>query len=299
MYGRVFSFRACFLVAFVAASSTFPQVASAGGFEMTPLGARANGRGGSEFASGDSAMSLFYNPAGLVLVQAPVSIDGSFQVHFNRRCYEGVAVDESGATPTAGATYPEICGETGFTLLPELAGTVRVRDDLVLGFGLQVPTAGARHIAFGDVETGQFDPDGAGPMAAVDAPTRYQLMESDLLQLFLTVGASYAPHPRFRLGGSFGWGITKVSFSNAAYARLDVVPGLITAFADARSSLDGLDAFVPPRVARRIRRADRERPADIRRVVPVDRRRPHGQRDARRARTLDALRARSGGRPRR
>lgn len=222
-----------------------PTVARAGGFELTPPGARANGRGGSEFASGDSAMSLFYNPAGLVLVQAPVSVDAAFQLHWNRRCYAGMDVDETGATPTAGTSYPELCGDSGVTALPEIAGTVRVRDDLVLGFGLYVPPAGARHITFGNVNTGTYDPDGSGTMMPIPAPTRYQLMESNLLQLFFTVGAAYAPSPRFRVGGTLGWGITTVSFSNAAYARLNVVPNLVTAYADARSALDGIDAFVP------------------------------------------------------
>lgn len=212
---------------------------------MTPAGARANGRAGAEFASGDSAMSLFYNPAGLATVRGSVSLDGSFQAHWNRRCYAGYEVDETTTPASTSAAYPEICGHTGLTLLPELAGTVRLRDDLVLGLGVYVPTAGARHITFGDVATGQYDPDGSGPAAAIMAPTRYQLMESELLQLFLTVGAGYAPHPRLRIGGSFGWGITKVSFSNAAWARVNVVNGLITAFSDARIALEGLDGFVP------------------------------------------------------
>lgn len=212
---------------------------------MTPAGARANGRAGSEFASGDSAMSLFYNPAGLALVNAPATIDGAFHLHFNRRCYEGFEVDESTSPASTSSTYPEICGDTGLTLLPELAATVRLRDDLVLGLGVYVPTAGARHITFGNVDTGEFDSDGSGPAAAIPSPSRYQLMESELLQLFLTAGVGWAPHPRFRVGGSFGWGITKISFSNAAYARADVVSGVITAYSDARSALDGLDAFVP------------------------------------------------------
>lgn len=233
------------LLATLASVLAWPSAASAGGFEVTPIGARANGRAGAEFASGDSAMSLFYNPSGLVLVQAPVTVDAAFQLHFNERCYQGVPVDESTGTPTAGTPYPNVCGETGLTLLPELAGTVRVRDDLVLGFGLFVPSAGARHITFGNPNTGMYDVDGTGPTAPIEAPTRYQLMQSDLLQLFITAGGAYAISPRFRVGGTFGWGITTVSFSNAAYARINVVNGLVTAFADARSALDGIDAFVP------------------------------------------------------
>ncbi len=209
---------------------------------MTPAGARANGRGGADYASGDSAMSLFYNPAGLATVQTAGSVVGGLHLHFNRRCYRAADVDESTTPPSALSTQPEICGDTGFTLLPELAGSWRVRDDLVLGAGVYVPTVGARHITFGDVATGEFDPDGSG---SIPAPSRYQLMESELLQLFATVGAAYAPHPRIRVGGTFAWGLTTVDFSNAAYARVNVVDGLITAYSDARSALEGIDGFVP------------------------------------------------------
>lgn len=222
-----------------------PSMASAGGFELTPAGARANGRAGAEFARGDSALSLFYNPSGLTRLQSRVSISGAVHLHLTERCYDGVAVDESSGTPVAGAAQPSVCGDAPASIIPELAGSVRLTDDLALGFGLYVPTAGARHIRFGHVATGAFDPDGSGPMEEVPTPSRYLLMEQELLQLFLTVGAAYDIHPRVHVGAAFGWGITKVHFSNAAYSRVNVIDGFITAYADARSELEGLDAFVP------------------------------------------------------
>lgn len=214
---------------------------AAWGFEMTPAGARANGRAGADYAGGDSASSLFYNPAGLAAVGASASVYGSLHLHLHERCYQGDEVDESSGTPTVVTSHPEVCGATGLTMLPELAGTARLRDDLVLGFGLYVPTAGARTIRFGDPETGTFNP-GTG---AIPTPARYQLMDSELLQLFATVGFGYAPVPRLRVGATLGWGITTIDFSNAAYSRVDVVAGLITAYADARSALTGSDGFVP------------------------------------------------------
>ena len=237
--------RPVLLVSVLCVACFAPRVALAGGFELTPAGARANGRAGAEFAGGDSAMSLFYNPAGLTRSRDPISFSGAFHLHMAERCYEGVDVDESGAVPVRGATQPTVCADMGVTILPELAGTVRVGDDLAIGLGLYVPPVSARHMQFGSVATGTFDPDGDGPMEEIPTPTRYQLMEQELLQLFLMVGAAYDIHPRVHVGAAFGWGITKVSFSNAAYARIDVIEGAVTAYADARSQLDGLDAFVP------------------------------------------------------
>lgn len=237
--------RASRFALFVCALVFIPKVVHAGGFELTPAGARENGRAGAEFAGGDSAMSLFYNPAGLTRLRDSVSLTGSVHLHLAERCYDGVEVNEAGGTPTAGAALPSICGHAGATIIPELAGSIRLGDRAALGFGLYVPTAGARHIRFGSVETGTFDPDGSGPMEEVPSPSRYQLMEQDLLQLFLTVGAAVDVHPRVHVGAAFGWGITKVSFSNAAYSRVDVIGSAVTATADARSDLSGLDAFVP------------------------------------------------------
>lgn len=229
----------------IALSLLAPHRALAGGFELTPAGGRANGRAGAEFARGDSAMSLFYNPSGLTRLRDPVSVSGSLHLHLSDKCYAGVEVDESSGSPQAGAALPEICADTGVTVLPELAASIRVGERLALGFGVYVPPASARHVTFGDVETGTFDPDGDGPMDAVPTPGRYMLMEQELLQLFLTLGAAYDIHPRVHVGAAFGWGITTVSFANAAYSRVDVIGDGVVAYADARSTLHGLDAFVP------------------------------------------------------
>jgi long-subunit fatty acid transport protein len=221
-----------------------PSPIEAQGYELTTAGARANARAGANHVGGDSAMSLFYNPANIGRDGARYGVAGALHMHFTNRCMTRVGVVETNGDREAGDTFPEVCGEGPPAVLPQVAFTMRLTDGLTLGAGIYVPPAAVRRVRFGDPEAVTFDPNGD----AIPTPTRYLLVEQQLLQLFPTVGLGYEVNPRFRIGATFGWGITKIDFTSTAYSRTEVdVIGfdLATAHTDARNRLQATDGFVP------------------------------------------------------
>jgi hypothetical protein len=222
--------------------------ARAAGFELTHAGARGDGRAGAEVVGGDSPVALFSNPANIGRIRSRLGVELGLHLHFTDRCFQQVEVIETGDQRQAGVTAPDVCADAPVATIPELAASVRLGERLALGFGVFVPPAGVRHMSMGDPKTVTIDPDGEGGADPIPAPSRYMLAEEDLLQLFLTAGVAYQPHPRVRIGVSFGWGVTKIDFTNVAYSRVQVLQGLgdlVTATADARNRLRGVDAFVP------------------------------------------------------
>ncbi|MFW6067050.1 MAG: OmpP1/FadL family transporter [Myxococcota bacterium] len=223
-----------------------PRGAQAEGFEVSSLGARANGRGGANFVGGDSPMGMFYNPAQIARLPGHHAA-AALHLHFSERCMTRVQVDESTDPPSAGETFPEVCSEGPATVLPQVAATLRPAEGLTIGLGVEVPVAAFRDFHLGDPDTGTLDGDPDGE----PTPTRYLLVQEKLLQLFLTAGAAYEVTPQLRLGASFGWGITKLDFTNAAFSRIETSTEIfgfeapITARADALNRLEGTDAFVP------------------------------------------------------
>ncbi|MBC7171295.1 MAG: hypothetical protein H5U40_02650 [Polyangiaceae bacterium] len=224
--------------------------AHAGGFERTSPGARANGRAGADHVGGDSPMSLMYNPANILVGSGLFRIEGALHLHFSERCMQRNEVNEDPGTGerTAGTVHPNVCSEGGASVIPQLAASLRVLDKLAIGFGVYVPPAASRVMHFGDPETGRYDPDGQGGDDPVLTPTRYLLIEQELLQAFLTTGVAYQPHERFRIGATFGWGFTKVDYASASFSRTPItVSGirLLEAESDVHTALEALDAFVP------------------------------------------------------
>ncbi len=226
------------------------STAFAAGFERTVPGARENGRAGAVTAGGDSPMSLMYNPANIVAGDGTVRLEGALHLHMSERCMQRLEVVEDPGTGarSAGETYPNVCSEGPMGVLPELASSFRVHNQLALGFGVAVPAAATRAFHMGDPATFTIDPDGDGGNDPILTPTRYQLVEQELLQLFLTVAAAYQPIDQLRIGVGFGWGMTDVDFASASWAHLNVpnILGLdITADSEARTHLQGFDGFMP------------------------------------------------------
>jgi hypothetical protein len=236
--------RALIAAAACALGCAWALPARAGGFELTTHGARANGRAGAVTAGGDSPMSLFHNPANIGRDAMPFALAGSLNLHFTHRCMQRVEVVETEDGRQEGGQLPEVCGEGPPGVVPQLAFSMRVTDRLRFGAGIHVPPVAERRIRFGDPDTVTFDSNGV----PIPTPTRYLLVEQDLLQLFPTVGFAYEPHPRVRLGATFGWGITHMDFTTTTYSRVQVntvIPVDVTAVADARTRLEGTDGFTP------------------------------------------------------
>ncbi len=228
--------------------------AEAAGFERTQAGARANGRAGADYVGGDSPMSLFYNPANLIVGNQTVRLEGALHLHFSERCMTHLPVtetfddDDNVTGRSAGTPDPTICSEGGVGTIPELAASFRVSDKLALGFGVFVPPAATRAFSLGNPDTVRYPNDADGDGEDDLTPTRFLLVQQELLQLFLTVGVAYAPNDRFRIGGSFGWGMTKVDYASASFSRVPVTAlgiQLLTAEANARTALSGFDGFLP------------------------------------------------------
>ncbi|MFW6051788.1 MAG: OmpP1/FadL family transporter [Myxococcota bacterium] len=220
-----------------------PLTAHAAGFELTPAGGRANGRAGAVRAGGDSPMAMFYNPALLADLPGHHAMVAT-HLHFGERCMTRVEVEEMGGDRNPGEAYPEVCS-SGVGIIPELATSFELADGLALGLGLYAPAAAMRTQRYGDPETAMLE---SGELS----PLRYLLIESDLFQAFPSIGFAYEPHPAIRIGATFGWGITKIGFANAAYSELDCLgedceepPEGPFLRADARNAASAQDRFVP------------------------------------------------------
>ncbi|MFW5924573.1 MAG: OmpP1/FadL family transporter [Myxococcota bacterium] len=212
-----------------------PSAAAFGGYELTSPGARPNGRGGANFVGADSPLTLFYNPANLARLDG-YHLVGATHLHFTERCMQRVEVVETDGARQRGEVFPNVCSEgRNPDFMPQVAFSARLADDLTLGLGVYTPPVGFQEVRYGDSETVTFGDE--------FTPTRYLLIENDLIQVFPTVGLAYAPHPQVRVGAAFGWGITHAIFANAAFSSVEVMG--IEATSDARNELEATDAFVP------------------------------------------------------
>ncbi|MFW6049556.1 MAG: OmpP1/FadL family transporter [Myxococcota bacterium] len=225
-------------VVFAGAILMSSSPAAAGGYELTSPAARPNGRGGANYAGADSPMGLFYNPATMARLRG-YHIDGSLHMHFSERCMQRVEVIEDMDGRSAGTTFPNVCSGGPIGTMPQLGFTAELAEGLTLGAGVFSPPAAFREVHYGDPDTVTIGQDEMED--PIFSPTRYLFIESKQLQVFPTVGLAYEPHPQLRLGASFAWGITSVTFATAAYS--EVAGGVVTA--DARNELEFVDAFVP------------------------------------------------------
>jgi hypothetical protein len=193
----------------------------------------------------DSAFGLFYNPA--TLLSAPGLVDGAVALHghVGELCFQRNTVNEApDGTRSIGERLPRVCSDGAVTWLPQAATSMRFggRQRFAIGLGVSAPLPRARTFNFGDPRTANV----GGPSSGVAAPSRYLLVQEDLLQLFPTLGAAYAPHRQIRLGASFGWGITQFDFTQFNFSRVVALPpDAAGATSDIAVRTDGTDAFTP------------------------------------------------------
>lgn len=218
-----------------------PTVAFAGGYEYGTPGARAEGRGGAEYAGTDSPTALYFNPANLARIDR-IRFFAAGNMIFSNNCMRREIAELSAggtytpteeataATPDASGRYflGEMCSGARPSINPQLGITIPVIDGLTLGVGLFFPVA--PQIANFGSETGRRD-DGTL------TPVRYLLTEQDIIQAYPTVGVGYSPIDELRLGFAFAAGMTSVEFTNFAYSDLLA--------ADAKNSLFAKDWFNP------------------------------------------------------
>lgn len=167
-----------------------PSVARAGGYYYADSGIEALGRGGAWVAGADTQFAQWYNPAGLIRVDAPtvnVGWSGVQQhISFARQAEDGTLFD-----PVKNQAKP-------FNV-PQLGFATPLGDDLALAVGLYTPFA----------PSSLYDEEG---------PQRYSVKDTTILQG--SVGPSLAWRPRFLpqivLGGGLNWQFLSV------YQALDI-----------------------------------------------------------------------------
>ena len=216
----------------------------AAGFELTPPGARGNGRAGAVLVGADDPNGLFYNPASILNTSTRVSTGLSVHLNSAETCFQrNEVVEGPNGARTQGVSYANVCEDAKLAIIPELATTWRLAKGWALGFGLYAPPAGSSDTKFGNVKTGTLNGSSGDSSADQRSPTRYLLMGQKQLQVFPTLGLAYQLHPQLRLGASFGWGITKLDFTNAGFSRARA--GGAFAVSDISTQLEGTDWFAP------------------------------------------------------
>ena len=243
--------------------------ASAGGYDWPGIGTRGMGRAGAWGVRSDSAMALHVNPANLARlsrVQAELSLHlSSLNACFDRtgtptRDGSGAAssrasedsdlgadtnanVNDFGApSDYANLEYPEICNGAGVFPVPQFGLAIPVHDRVSIGAGLIAPNNGGGHRSYGATggpNVGTYAVDGA-PTGRLPAPSRYDVIEANVLLAFIGLGVGIEVHERLRVGVMFGWGFAKTGFlttvgpiENEDFAR-DII-----------AEVDARDLFVP------------------------------------------------------
>jgi long-chain fatty acid transport protein len=223
--------------------------AHAGGLEYTGQGAQALGRGGATTARATDPMVLALNPAGLAELRGtqlmfnvnlafldacvdPIGYYGwgtylggnpSRLPHPETGEYQDIPLSGiSGTEPNLVATANDyyfdpldtVCLDQNVTPIPQLAWTMRVSEDLGIGFGFIFPSvqpSGKWGGKYG-VITGD---DGA----LRPAPTRYMMLSSANLGVFPNLGFGYRIFDELRIGASFEWGVVAVNNFTMAGAQ--------------------------------------------------------------------------------
>ncbi|MEM6961638.1 MAG: outer membrane protein transport protein [Myxococcota bacterium] len=241
-------------------SVSVPTPVFAGGYEHGAAGTRALGRGGAFAARADDAMALFYNPANLAnlygrqlalntnltLYNACHSRTGTYTSDGRVNSADTVAGEPTTRFGAATDGLPngygraelqEVCNSGRVNVVPELAFTWRVSEKLGVGLGILAPPAvGSTQFGNSDLVV-DYDQHQVGQLPS---PSRYQLLSSELLIFYPTVGAGYRIHPRFSVGASFGWGVGIFDYSMMSVALGSEVFGQ-----DIRTRLNATDAFIP------------------------------------------------------
>ncbi|HEX2676147.1 MAG TPA: hypothetical protein VHM19_05890, partial [Polyangiales bacterium] len=183
-----------------------------GGLELSPGGAHALARGGANVARAEDGYVLLQNPAGLAALQRDslmLNIDTTFQSmcvtpygYYGWGVYTPGKSDlgDSGSAKYQNDPLDKVCNSAPIAPLPGIAYTMKLSDDLGLGFGMLAPS-GLAGLQYGGDDGTIGTPDGARP-----TPTRYQLVRQRVtFALGPSVGAGYRVLPRFRVGLTFTW----------------------------------------------------------------------------------------------
>lgn len=223
------------------------SVARAGGFELMPIGTRPLGRGGAFAARADDALAMFYNPAMLA------DLDDFVQLHLSAglavwdACVQrsGTYALDAVAQPTIfpsdawlNQPMPRVCNSGDPQIVPHLAATFRLSPEFNLAVGIWAP-GGVGRARFGNSDGTVRLADGT----LAPAPTRYTMLERDLLLFAPSIGFGFRPVEWLRIGLTLQWGVVFTNFTNYTQTGLGGVGE--DPSHDIRTRLSTADAFVP------------------------------------------------------
>lgn len=239
--------RALALASLLMLTFGLPGLAHAGGFEFAGPGTRALGRGGAFMARADDPMALGYNPAALAFLPGYQLSLGSHLTFYD------ACVDRTGTYGYGGSAgefpesqfgdpesyedvaFPRVCREGFPGPSPQLVFSGHPLPWLGFAVGILAP-AGIGNGHWGN-EDGTIDVDGR----TLPTPTRYGIVDQDLLLVHPSVGIGISPVEWFSFGVTFQWGIAVVDFVNHTSSGMGTEnPGH-----DVRTELNVTDPFVP------------------------------------------------------
>lgn len=209
-----------------------PSVALAGGLEYAGgTGARALARGGAVHAKADNPLVLRFDPAGLAELRGGM-LNGSMNLGLHDACYDaygfygwGIYYPRGGADlpgpdgktelsidllePMDGNSYPyhdeplpEVCMDQALAFIPNGAASIRVSEDLGIGFGLIFPSA-MPNGRWGDTNGLIRNSDGD----LRPSPARHMMTGNGTTGIFPTIGAGYRLLDWLLVGANFQWGL--------------------------------------------------------------------------------------------
>jgi hypothetical protein len=243
-----------------------PRFAAAGGNEFPGGGARDLGRGGSGFTRADDPTLMIRNPAlladlwddmayagvNLLLPDACFQASGSYgwggQGNDNANFGNGPVLVSApaGATTLTGKPlpnvaaepFPKVCYAGPKPIIPSIALTMKLAQNLGVGLGFFPPDTAATP-QFGNRDGTVNTPDGLRP-----SPTRWFRAHLDT-SYFSALGAvGYRPVSWLRVGFGFQWAM--VAYNATEFTRPDRARTISN---DVRVDVAGRDLFIPGLIA--------------------------------------------------
>lgn len=234
-----------------------PELAHAGGFEFAAPGTRSLGRGGAFMARADDPMALGYNPAALAFLPGYQLMLGSHLTFYDACVERSGTYNDSGVSdswafesrfgaPNEGdpsnwvnQRFPRVCSSGYPTPSPQLVFSGHPLPWLGFAVGILAPSA-AGNGRWGD-EDGTVEVDGQ----RLPTPTRYGVLEQNLLLFHPSIGVGISPVEWLSFGVTFQWGIALGDFVNHTSAGA----GPEDPANDVRTAATFTDPFVPAVVA--------------------------------------------------
>lgn len=172
----------------------------AGGMEIPANGTRNLSRGGANVASVSDPSAIVNNPAGLAGIRgASLLFDNNLVM--SHLCFQqyGTYPGEPGPNTYAGQPYPKVCRmNKGAFYIPMVAATYDFGlDDWTFAIGGYGPHSPSGRKHFPRQVTVR---DSLGSPVRAPGPTRYQVLNQDVLVIFFTAAAAWRPVPWLDVG---------------------------------------------------------------------------------------------------